>query len=500
MDQSTGEYRCDSCNLQFKTFKQFLSHKYLKHDESELQLEINNYDGASQNASNHFKSSVEMHILKIPRKEQLQNNNNERSKGDILNPTFDFNDHNTTQFRHDAFTESTALPTCSKNVTRCNQESCVRCHSNPKGNKNELTLSMKYSQNESWLESNPQVNASKPSMSSEYNPMEIYSPGIDEQLNRNQKPTSEHSQIQFRGHEMNQQYNVNQSYTLSGIKRKSEINPHVNGSLFAESFEYSPIQFNNCEMNPHFNTNQLRILPEYRRREFDSYEKNQQCERERNQQAAPHGYREMEFLVHEMNAQVNVNQQDVTWEHGDNSFLEWNSSPRQERIYKMDLNLQEKSVDDKKKLYSFGRSNIIYGESKHTDYFEEKREISSPPLQYQLEMTNENFTSNWSLKHSKAQPNETSNTSDSYEFLLNNQNIQSQYYDENTYKCNTLRNESGGNSSPIQYCHSDIGKNPKDCYGFKNQKLDLDKNRVSPTLQKTYLCELCKNHSVIKKH
>ncbi|GFY46415.1 hypothetical protein TNIN_380381 [Trichonephila inaurata madagascariensis] len=246
MDESTGEYHCDSCNLQFKAFKQFLSHKYLKHDVSELQPEIHNDDGVSQNASNHFKSSCEKPVSRIPGKNQLKNNNNDRKKGNISGTHFDFSDHSTTQFHHDAFTENTVLTFSSKNVTGCNQEPRSRCHSNPKANANELTLSMKNIQNESCrLQRNPAVNKSQPSMSSECKPMEIYSHWMDEQNNRNQKPTSEHSQIQFRGHEMNQQYNVNQSYTLSGIKRKVKsihmltevfLQSHLNSAQFSLIF------------------------------------------------------------------------------------------------------------------------------------------------------------------------------------------------------------------------------------------------------------------------
>ncbi|GFY46416.1 hypothetical protein TNIN_380391 [Trichonephila inaurata madagascariensis] len=85
---------------------------------------------------------------------------------------------------------------------------------------------------------------------------------------------------------------------------------------------------------------------------------------------------------------------------------------------------------------------------------------------------NENFTSTSSLKKSTAHPNETSNTGDNYGFLFSNKINQVPCYNKDTYRCGNLRNELGINLS-----HSDIGKNPKDCYGFEDQKSDLEKNR-----------------------
>ncbi|GFR07842.1 hypothetical protein TNCT_158151 [Trichonephila clavata] len=131
-------------------------------------------------------------------------------------------------------------------------------------------------------------------------------------------------------------------------------------------------------MNQHFNTNQLPMAPGYTQREFYNNEMNQQCET--NQLSMSKEYSEMELCKHRMNPQVDANPQDVTDSHNYNSFVERNSSPKHRRVNKTDLNVGEHSIQSRKNSCSFGRSNIIYGEPKHEEYFEESGVIFSPTL------------------------------------------------------------------------------------------------------------------------
>ncbi|GFR14710.1 hypothetical protein TNCT_466791 [Trichonephila clavata] len=144
MDQSAGEYRCYPYKLQFKHYKQFLRHKYLNHDEQELQPEINHNGESSQSSSNNFKSFCEMHIGKIPLKEQIKNNE-QTDSSDVYNPLFDSNGSESIQFRHGLFIESTLAPSCLESAIGYSQEPYTRCHSNSKGYANEQSLSLKYS-------------------------------------------------------------------------------------------------------------------------------------------------------------------------------------------------------------------------------------------------------------------------------------------------------------------------------------------------------------------
>ncbi|GFU18093.1 hypothetical protein TNCV_1446491 [Trichonephila clavipes] len=114
MDQSAGEYLCDSCKLQFKRYKQFLSHKYQNHDEQELQPEINHNSDSSQNSSNNFKSFCEMHIGKIPLKEQLKDNEQTDSSKDVYNLHFGSSDRESVQFCNDLINESQQCQLVSK--------------------------------------------------------------------------------------------------------------------------------------------------------------------------------------------------------------------------------------------------------------------------------------------------------------------------------------------------------------------------------------------------
>ncbi|GFY60230.1 hypothetical protein TNIN_14531 [Trichonephila inaurata madagascariensis] len=175
MDRLKGEYWCDSCKLQFKHYKQFLSHKYLSHDEQELQREIDSDGEASQNFSNNFKSSCEMHIGKILVKEKIKNNERTDSSEDFYNPLFDSRDYESVQFHHGLLTESTAKPSSFERAKEQSQEPRSRCHLNPENITNERSLLLKYNQTEICrLEGNTGVNRSQSSMLSESNQLETY--------------------------------------------------------------------------------------------------------------------------------------------------------------------------------------------------------------------------------------------------------------------------------------------------------------------------------------
>ncbi|GFY54685.1 hypothetical protein TNIN_475101, partial [Trichonephila inaurata madagascariensis] len=170
MEQSAGEYRCNSCKLQFKHYKQFLCHKYLNHDEQEVPPEINYNGEASQNPLNNFKSSCEMPIGKIPLKEQLKINERMDSSEDVYNPLFDSKDHESIQSQNGVLTESTSTPSCLVSVTQHTQEPLCRYESNPEVTANERSLSLKYNQAEICrLEGNTGVNISESLMLPECN-------------------------------------------------------------------------------------------------------------------------------------------------------------------------------------------------------------------------------------------------------------------------------------------------------------------------------------------
>ncbi|GFT65968.1 hypothetical protein TNCV_375451 [Trichonephila clavipes] len=148
MDRLKGEYWCDSCKMQLKCYKQFLSHKYLNHEEQELQPEIDSDGEASQNYSNNFKSFCEMHIGKTPLKEQLKNNERTVSSEDVYNPLFASRDHQSIQFYHGELTESTTTPSSLESAIEHGEEPHSRCHSNPEGTANKRSVSLKYNQTE----------------------------------------------------------------------------------------------------------------------------------------------------------------------------------------------------------------------------------------------------------------------------------------------------------------------------------------------------------------
>ncbi|GFR14706.1 hypothetical protein TNCT_466771 [Trichonephila clavata] len=191
MDQSAGEYRCYPCKLHFKHYKQFLSHKYLSHDEQDLQPEINHNGESSQISSSNYKRFSEMHIGKIPLKKQLKCKD---SSEDVYNSLFDSSDRDTNQFRYDTLFESTAMPSMSKIDIGHIQDSGSRHHSNSERKANEISLSLKSSIKEICrLERNPHVNTSQSSTSSECSQMEMHTHEMGEQFNRNQ--SSKYSQL-----------------------------------------------------------------------------------------------------------------------------------------------------------------------------------------------------------------------------------------------------------------------------------------------------------------
>ncbi|GFY72323.1 zinc finger protein [Trichonephila inaurata madagascariensis] len=360
-----------------------------------------------------------------------------------------------------------------------------RCQSNPDVNANEQSLSLKYNQKEICrLEGNTGVNRSQSSMLSECNQIQIYTQGMSEQFNRNQSSTTEYGQK----HGNYQQMNVHLPTTSSVMRPMIDINPQFNRDHCALFFECCPLQFNGCEMNPHFNTNQIPRPLGYRKKEFDHYELYLQCKT--NLLSMSHECREMDLSTHGVNRQVNANPQAVTDAHDDISLPERNSSPQHRILNKMDLNLQENSIETRKELYSVDRSNIIYGEPNTTENAEKRSAIFSNVTQNEIVEHDKSFTSNSSLKNSNVHSEETSKRSESYGLLLNNKMnyIQGQFYNENTHKYGSIENELERNISPNRYSYVVIGENPKDCFGFENefvQKSDLLKNPVFDSAEKT---------------
>ncbi|GFR14703.1 hypothetical protein TNCT_466761 [Trichonephila clavata] len=468
MDQTTGIYWCDSCKLDFKSYKHFLSHKYLNHDEQELQTEMNYNGEVAQNFSNNSKSFCEMHIGKIPLEEQLIYNEQTQSSEDVFNKTFDLSDRDKNQFHDVILFESTVIASESKINIGYIQDPAGSYHSTSEGKTNERSLSLKRRKMEICRldrspqvninqpsnpqvkinqpsnpqvninqpsnpqvninqPSNSQVNISQPSMSSECSQMEMHTHEMGEQLNRNQ--SSKYSQMPVYFLIINQKVNFNQPNTSSEIKRMGGNNPKVNNNYIVESYEYSPIQFSTFKSNQHFNTNQLSVPAEYRKTEFDNYEKNQHFNT--NKLAVSDEYTENKFSTREMNPRVKVNQRAHTEARENISLPGRASSPQCSFFNKIDLNLQKQSRKDQINLYSIGRSNIINVAVKNMEYLEQRGAfpfLTTTPNE--LDVHEESFPSNSQLKSSDVHQKKFKK----YRKLLNNKRQVTQP-EEKTYVC-----------------------------------------------------------------
>ncbi|GFQ65515.1 hypothetical protein TNCT_278361 [Trichonephila clavata] len=335
MDQSNKKYWCETCNLQFKDYKQHLSHKYLQHDKQELQpVIINNDGGEFKNFSNNFETYSQTDIGKTFFKEQLHNNTWKHLARDVFNNCFNFTNHEATH--HGTLNGRKVMPSSSKNVPGNIQEPRNRNLSIAEGSAKELSVSFKCSKNKiGRLDGNSHINTSQPLMSTERKPMELYTHDMKEQLNRNQSSLSEHSQMQLFKNSNNQQINFNQPCTPSRKKQIIENNLQVNRY---QSFECNPIQFSTYQMNQHLHTNELIVA---------------------------HELSEMEFCKHGMNPQSSANERAFTDTHESNSMANGVSSPQHRRINKFELNLQQHSEKNPGDLDFVDRSFVIYNDSNY---------------------------------------------------------------------------------------------------------------------------------------
>ncbi|GFY48154.1 hypothetical protein TNIN_135661 [Trichonephila inaurata madagascariensis] len=471
MEHPTAEYWCKSYQLQFKGFKKYLNHKYRNHDEPEPQPELDRDEGESQIYSNNFKTSCKIQIEKPSLQEH---ENNERG----FNLSSDFYDCDKTQNSQDIFTESTTMHSCSKNITGNSNEPRRRYRSNPDSNKNERSLSLKYSQMDtSKLERKIQVNTSQPSISSECIQMEMCTQGMNEQIKRREfselfshnqmqlytlelneqcygnkfSALSQHSQMQRFWLENHRQRNVNQPFTTTGIRQAEESFPQINTNPFFVSIGYSPIQSSTYEMNYHLITNQLSVSPENR-----------------------------EFASQGMNAQSSANQRAVRDAYYNNSILRV-SSPQQRRFNEIELNLQHYSKKNPTDLDSVGRSN--YEESNHIDKtcLDQKEVNIYSLIENEIEEQN-----NTSASYSSLKKKETSMKCESYGSSFNDK---IDLIRSLTSGCGTVENKLVGKLNPNRFLHSDTGKDLKDDYEFENgfnQKSHLVQTSAINTAEKMH--------------
>ncbi|GFY58403.1 hypothetical protein TNIN_100571, partial [Trichonephila inaurata madagascariensis] len=433
MDQSNRKYWCESCNLQFKDYKQYLSHKYLQHDEQRHQPVIDNDGGEFQNFSNNLKTYSEMDIGKTFIKEQLNNNRKKDSEKGVFNHRFDFNG---LEVLHSGkLTEKTVMPSRFINAVGYIQEPRNR-YSISEFN---IPFSSKYSQKEnSWIEISPQAYTSEPLMSTERSPMEMYSHGMNEQFNRHQLPTSEYRQTQHFGN--HEQINLNQTFRSSGIQQMIDINAQDKRNHFAESFEYSPMQLITHEMNPHFTTNQLTVSQEFA---------------------------EMELGEQGTNPKSSANDRAFTDAHNSNSTAKEVSSPQHRRVSKIELNHQQYFKNSSSDINSIGRSTMIYKETINLDKacLDQRRMNITPLNEKELVALNNISASNSSLKKSCVPSEETSKKRESSgpSYINNMSPIRGHYDNKKTPKCGTVENKFGGNLNPNRHLHYDTEKNLKDC-------------------------------------
>ncbi|GFX62190.1 zinc finger protein 658B [Trichonephila clavipes] len=268
MEQSAGEYLCNSCKLQFKHYKQFLSHKYLNHDEQNLQPEINHNDEASENLLNNFKSSCEMHIGKFPLQAQLKNNERTDSSEDVYNPLFDSRDHESIPFHYGLLTESTPTLSCLVSPIKHSQEPRRRCESNAEVTANERSISLKYNQTEICiLEGKTEVNRSQSFIMSEGNQLEICRLEGNTEVNRSQSSTlSEGNQLEICRLKGNTKVNRNESSMLSeGNQLKICRLEGITGENISQSSmlsEDNQLEICNLDGNTGVNRSESSMFPE----------------------------------------------------------------------------------------------------------------------------------------------------------------------------------------------------------------------------------------------
>ncbi|GFR16195.1 hypothetical protein TNCT_384541 [Trichonephila clavata] len=460
MEQSTLKYLCKSCNLQFKHYKQYLTHKYLQHDEERLRIVINTDDGDSSTTSSDFKSYCETNIGIKLFEEQPENKNSTDSPGD----------RETTLFPHGTFIKSSAMPSCSNNAEGHSQNAQCRSPSNSEDNTNELSFLLKNGQTKICnLERNFLDNTSETLMSHECNPMEIYTHGIIERLSHSQSFKSENSQIQLFRYGNNQQINVNQSPSSSSeVNQITETYPQDNRAHFAQSFEYSPRKISICEINQQSNTNQPAVSYEYCDKEFGK-----------------HGIY--------INRQSREIQRDVTEAHENNLMLKVISSTQHRRVNKIGINEQQYSKKNLGDLNPVDRSTIIFKESNNNEKacLDRKGVNISPITENEIIAHNKTYASNSSLKNFYVDSEKTSNNRESSESFLNKKMnpVRGVIDSKKKHGFETVEKNLGENLNTNRNLRSHIVTNLNDCHAYDkgNQKSDLLKNCVIHTVEQTVL-------------
>ncbi|GFR03415.1 hypothetical protein TNCT_92791 [Trichonephila clavata] len=348
MEQSTGRYRCEFCQLHFNDFKQYIDHRYNYHDEPSFPKD----DGASaQNSLKTLKTYCEMQIENFCKVKQRKNSGFTDSSSDNLNHPLELSVSKKIQFPHDKITEITTTSTCSRKITGYRRAASSSYNSNSDNSRKYALLSFKKIQTEQVnLDMHPELNTNQPSLSTEYVPLEIFSQGINEQLNKNKAPASDHRKMQFLRYSpispgtnvMNLQFNTSQqtisrecspleicsegmneqmdrnqspafehrqmqflrqgnnenSYAvepsaISGIRNISESLQQIETNDFEVSRRYNPIPPGTNEMNLQFNTSKQTISLESNPLEFCSQAMNEQMNR--NQSPASE-HRQMQFF------------------------------------------------------------------------------------------------------------------------------------------------------------------------------------------------------------
>ncbi|GFY38667.1 zinc finger protein [Trichonephila inaurata madagascariensis] len=231
-------------------------------------------------------------------------------------------------------------------------------------------------------------------------------------FNQNQSSMTEYGQM----HGHYPQTNVNLPSASFVMRPKIDIIPQFNRDDCALFFEYNPLQIKGCKMNQHFSRSQIPMPLGYRQKEFDPYELYRQCKTNLLRMSLE--CREIDLSTHLMNQHVNANPNDVTDAHGDIPLPERSSSPQHRIFNKMDLNLQQNSIESRRNLYSVNRSNIIYGEPNTTENVEKRSAIFSIVTQNEIVENDKSFASNSSLKNSNAHSLETSKRHKRYGMLI----------------------------------------------------------------------------------
>ncbi|GFS52339.1 zinc finger protein [Trichonephila clavipes] len=431
MDKTTGQYLCKSCQLQFKDFKEYVDHKYKKHDGQDLQPKI---------YKNHDASSPK----------ELENSELTDSPSDNFNQPLDLSVSKETQLHHDVIREATTTPLWSRNITGYSQKVCSRYHSNPDDSRNGPFLSLKYSQNEMVsFGMDLQLGTNQPSISFEYNPLEIHSRRISEKFHPNQSSIPE--QMQLLRQNNNEYLNVIESSTSSGIRHISERFTQVSTNPSSVSLVYIPRQSRAFEMTQKFNTNQ-RILSSER----------EKCV----------------ISTLETNPQSSVDHRVTTEVRDIDSLVESALSPEDRGVHEMNINFEKYSENIRKNLDSVGRS-IRHRESKYQrkECFDEKNVSVSSINQNVNVAQNKTPASNSPLeKISNAQSEEISRQGERFRNVLHNKRdeIRYQYNTKNTrvYESETIRQR---------------GQNDHNVVHTRERPDELDKLKIDIKLSSTSL-------------